>query len=148
VRIVFRYLRVQTKKSMTLRRIKTACLLSVMTLGIMHTALPAMAANGVVMNTRKSETAWTLLETKDGVSCYYKIDNLGTGKGVFLRFVNNSGAEVKVAWEVTYGKAVAGGSLTVAPGKSADHISQPEGSKPLVVRTNSQTPFISFTVSK
>ncbi|MDQ3110196.1 MAG: hypothetical protein M3R17_09905 [Bacteroidota bacterium] len=133
---------------MTLKTIKTVCLLSVMTMGLMHSALPAMTTDYASVHIQKTEKEWTLLQTKDGVTCYYKVDNLGTGKGVFLRFVNDSGTEVKVTWDVTYGKAVAGGDLTIASGKSADSISQPEGSKPLVVRIDSETPFISYTVSK
>jgi hypothetical protein len=128
--------------------IKTACLLSALTLGITHTALRAMTTNSIVLPAQKSETVWNLLETKEGVSCYYKIDNLGTGKGVFLRFVNNSGAEVTVNWSVNVSGVITPGKLTVAAGQTIDSFNQPAGASSPAVRIASGEPVISFTVSK
>ena len=119
-----------------------------MTLGIMHTALPAMTVNNVVSQHQKTETAWTLFETKDGVSCYYRVGNLGTGKGVFLRFVNNSGAAVTVNWSVNNAGAMTPGKLTLAAGQTVDSFNQPAGVSSPAVRIASEQFDISFTVSK
>jgi hypothetical protein len=131
---------------MNLRTFKTACLLSVMTLGGMPAALPAMSANSMVQN-QVTEKEWTLLETKDGVSCYYKIDQIGTcNNGVHLRFVNNSKSDVTVNFSVDMIEEVSvSRKVTLKAGQTLDPSSEPA----LIVRPDTQNkPVISFTVIK
>lgn len=128
---------------MILRKIRIASFLSLLMMG-MSTAMPAVA-DYTVATIQKVEKEWTLLETKNGVSCYYRMDQMGTGNGVYLRFVNNSGTNVSLNWTVNLSKDNSTtGKLTLTPGQTIDSNTQPE----LAIRITSGKPTISFTVSK
>ncbi len=127
---------------MKLRKIKLTCLLSLLVMG-MSTAMPA-AANYSVATTQKVENEWTLLETKNGVSCYYKIDQMGSGNGVYLRFVNNTGSDATIGWNVSDAGNGVGGNFFLKAGGTVNSFTDPT----LAFRITSGEPVITFTVSK
>lgn len=127
---------------MILRKIKLACLLSLLMMGMSMT-LP-VAANCTVSINQKIEKEWTLFGTKNGVSCYYKIDEMGTGKGVYLRFVNNSGWDATIDWNVTASENGAGGKFFLKAGDTVNSVTDPA----LAIRITSGEPVITFTVSE
>lgn len=127
------------------KKIKISCLLSAVMVGVMTTSLPALTANSS-SSYQKVEKEWKLLDTKDGVSCYYKIDQMGSGNGVYLRFVNNSTSGVSIDWSVSFQKDDgAGGHFFIGAGKTISSLTEPG----FAIRTTSTSePVISFTVSK
>ena len=131
---------------MILRRIKIACLLSVMTIGVMSTALPAMTIVRTPNKVETIEQEWALLETKEGISCYYQVGPLGTcNNAVQLRFVNSSATDVTVNFSVETDGVTINGKVVVAAGQTLD--SSKESS--LAIRpVSSGKPVITFTISK
>src|SRR5687768_3394947 len=82
-------------------KITKACLLSAMMMGVMATTLSAMTVVPTPNKVEAIEKEWTQLETKNGVTCYYKIDQVGTcNNAILLRFVNNSKTDVTVNFSV------------------------------------------------
>jgi hypothetical protein len=145
-RNLFGYLsRSNLKTPMNLRTIKTVCLLSAMTLGGMPAALPAMTANSMVQK-HVTEKTWNLLETRNGVSCYYQVGPLGTcNNAVLLKFVNASATAVVIDFSVTTDGVAVSRKITLEAGQTLD--ASKESS--LSIRPASAgEPVISFTVSK
>lgn len=92
---------------------------------------------------------WQLVETHDGVSCYSRIDPLGSGTGIYLRFENNSGVDVTVNWNVSSTSDAHGnGKVAITAGQIVDSSNQPLGSDLLAVRIDGAQSIVSFTVSK
>jgi hypothetical protein len=116
--------------------------------GQTNTPINSQKQNNSVQ-TQQVKKDWLLLETKDGVSCYWKINNMGTGNGVFLRFVNNAGGNVTVNWSVVSATDIQKtGKIALAEGQVAESNHQSADSELLAVRITSDQPVISFTVSK
>ncbi|CAN5918258.1 hypothetical protein BH11BAC7_BH11BAC7_16020 [soil metagenome] len=124
--------------------IKIACLLSVLMIGMMSSALTALTPVSPAVKLEKTQEIWNLLETKDGVTCYYRIDQLGTGNGVYLRFVNAASSDVTVDFIIMDGEKATNSKLTVAAGQTLDS----SNALSLAIRLASDKPVISFTVSK
>jgi hypothetical protein len=109
---------------MILRRIKIACLLSAMMMGVMATTLPAMTV--VANKVEATENEWTLLETKEGVSCYYINGPLGTcNNAVLLKVVNNSASAVTVDFTIEIDRVAVSKKITVDAGQTIDAYSDP-----------------------
>jgi hypothetical protein len=128
-----------------MRKIKMACLLSLVVAGVMTAALPVAMANPVV-STVKVEKEWKLIDTKNGVTGYYNVGGLGTcNNGVYLRFVNASATDVTVDFSVMSDGVAINKKITVKAGQTLDHTNDPA----LAVRPlTAGTPFVTFTVSK
>ncbi len=133
-----------------MKKIKIAYLACVLMLGSQASPLLASSACIAAIQQKQAvQNTWQLLETKDGVSCYWKIDKLGTGNGVFLRFVNNSGANATINWNVNIATDnVKSGKVVLTNGQTAEPNNQPAGSDLLAIRIPSGQPVITFTVSK
>jgi hypothetical protein len=131
---------------MKLTILKKACLLSGMIMGVMTATLPAMNVATASNKVNVIEKEWTLLETKNGVSCYYINGPLGTcNNAVQLLFVNSSAKAVTVNFTVETDGATITRKIVVAAGQTLE----PSKESSLVIRpASSGKPVISFTVSK
>jgi|GEM_PF-4879130 len=108
----------------------------------------AQAGQAQVRKTDAPSESWQLQETKSGVSCYSKTAAMGTGQGMYLRFVNGSMQTVTIDWTVSHDGRSSSGKLTLAPGETAEQGKQANDSAPLAVRFSSGQGNVSFTVSK
>jgi hypothetical protein len=131
---------------MKLTKLKKVCLLSGMMLSVMAPTLPAMTAASTPKKVEIIEKEWTLLETKNGVTCYYQVGPLGTcNNAVLLKVVNTTASAVIVDFSVVTDGVAVSRKITVAAGQTLD--SSTDAS--LSIRpASSGEPVISFTVSK
>jgi hypothetical protein len=130
---------------MKLTKFTKACLLSGMMMGVMATTLPAMSIALTPNKVEAIEKEWTLLETKDGVSCYYINGPLGTcNNAIQLRFVNASATDVTVSFSVETDGVAITRKVVVAAGQTLDSTEPSLAVRPV----SSGKPVISFTVSK
>jgi hypothetical protein len=128
---------------------KTVCLATLLLAGAQLPVRASYPQTESMVQADEKESEWKLLQTKDGVSCYWKIDLLGAGNGVYLRFVNATDEMVNITWQVSEnGGPVTEGKLPLVANTTAEANHQPAGTSLLSVRVSSSSPVISFNVSK
>lgn len=120
------------------KMIKSICVLAFLVAG---TSAYAQQAQQTQAPQQVQQQDWQQLETQNGVLAYWKTAPLGSGEGVYLRFVNTTGQPVTVNWTINCGadgKESHTGSTTIASGEAAT---------PAGVRISGNAS-VSFNVSK